>query len=134
MTKITKHPFAKEMLEYAQDAQTTDEPWLLWEFDIKDNNSWLPIEYHPRWDTCMVYRRKPQTYMIGEIEVPLPLKVQPELYQEYFYVDYSIEYYVASHVWRGDEIDNFLFESGQVYLNKEDAKKVAEAILALIPK
>ena len=51
-----KHPHADSMLEYAQDAQTTHEPWLLWEY-CRDY-TWYDLNANPHWATDIKYRRK----------------------------------------------------------------------------
>ena len=50
------HCHAYLMLQYAEDAATTDKPWNLWEvcFDSK----WVPLKTHPEWAQVAQYRRK----------------------------------------------------------------------------
>lgn len=51
-----KHPHADLMLQYAQDAMTTDEPWDLWE--VKDGLGWYHCVANPVWVAHYEYRRK----------------------------------------------------------------------------
>ena len=54
-----KHPHAELMLQYAQDAMTTDKPWELWEF--RNTNIWRNCTVSLVWNARFEYRRKPQT-------------------------------------------------------------------------
>ncbi len=56
-----KHPHAELMALYAQDAMTTDKPWELWECKSPrlGSSRWTGFVFHPSWDACCEYRRKP---------------------------------------------------------------------------
>ena len=51
------HKHAGKMLEYANDAKKSDQPWLLWQ--VKRDGQWLPMRYNPSWDVHYQYRRRP---------------------------------------------------------------------------
>lgn len=54
----TKHPHAEAMMQYAEDALTTDEPWQLWEIQFHNQKNWRPLFEHPSWDKDAKYRKK----------------------------------------------------------------------------
>lgn len=72
---MAAHKHAALMLQYAQDAAETDEPWKRWEFKAP-NTEWLEFRTHPEWASAYDYRRKPRTIRIGEYDVPEPLTTQ----------------------------------------------------------
>ena len=60
-TKPKGHIHAKLMKQYAKDAKTSETPWELWEFRVKDwgtNIGFQPCDKHPAWLTETEYRRK----------------------------------------------------------------------------
>jgi hypothetical protein len=67
--KQQEHKHAQLMLQYAQDALTTDKPWELWEArdtrsHYPDNDWWYTLKSDPAWNTTHEYRRKPQTHTL----------------------------------------------------------------------
>lgn len=73
---MTSHKHATAMLQYADDALETEEPWLRWEMS-DDGAYWTECSEHPRWEDLMQYRRRLKTIMINGFEVPEPLRVAP---------------------------------------------------------
>jgi len=57
--KMIGHKHAWQMLQYAEDAAKTSEPWKLWEFKHKNENTWDVLRVHPSWSEDSQYRRKP---------------------------------------------------------------------------
>ena len=57
---MNKHVHAELMLQYANDAMTSDRPWELWQVS-SDATNWVSMGHHPIWSGGMYYRRKPQT-------------------------------------------------------------------------
>lgn len=55
-----KHPHAELMLQYAQDAMTTSEPWELWEFK-HPHYDWVAMERDMPFLVAYQYRHKSQT-------------------------------------------------------------------------
>lgn len=55
---MTAHKHAALMLQYAQDAQTTDKPWELWELK-NEKGEWVSMFGNPSWDEEYEYRCKP---------------------------------------------------------------------------
>jgi hypothetical protein len=52
------------MMQYAQDALTTDKPWGLWEVKPFSDGEWLPLKCSPYWHTDQQYRRRPKQHTI----------------------------------------------------------------------
>jgi len=57
--KMIGHEHAWQMLQYAEDAAKTSEPWKLWEACRIDESSWSSLDAHPLWANNYKYRRKP---------------------------------------------------------------------------
>ena len=125
-----KHKHAELMLAYAQDAQKTDKPWLLWEFRYNDDK-WLPLEDNPWWAYLVEYRRKIKTIRINGYDVPEPLKVKPNKGEKYYCVSFREESNVDDYPWNDDTVDNQLFSKGMVHLNYEAAELHASALISL---
>ncbi len=56
-----KHKHAELMMQYAQDAMTTDKPWELWEARAPRKHDWFVMKGDPCWSVEFDYRRKPKT-------------------------------------------------------------------------
>jgi len=55
---MSKSIHAEEMALYAQDAMETDEPWLLWEMQLRNcDGEWIQRGGHPEWTAGCNYRR-----------------------------------------------------------------------------
>lgn len=56
--KVVKgHPHAALMKQYAEDAETHERPWKLWEYKDEAPDTWKPCVYHPGWYPDSEYRR-----------------------------------------------------------------------------
>lgn len=56
--KVAKgHPHAALMKQYAEDAETHERPWELWEYKDAVLKTWKPCGYHPEWHSDNEYRR-----------------------------------------------------------------------------
>lgn len=56
------HKHAKQMAEYAADAQFYDKPWDLWEYRRHEGpgkGKWQRLHISPVWSTDTEYRRRP---------------------------------------------------------------------------
>lgn len=95
-----KHIHADSMLEYAKDAQTTNEPWLQWEYCR--NNIWYDLNTHPQWAKDIQYKKKVVSddlhlhlhLFLKEVPLQVSTSMQADLYkvlskQEPFYEDYG---------------------------------------------
>lgn len=125
---MTKHVHAELMLQYAQDAMTTDKPWELWEGS--DNGVWLPMEGTPSWDIRLQYRRKPRTIKINGFDVPEPVREPLDIGTKYYCVIASHEDYAATIVWEGDVYDKRFLSRGLIHLTREAAELHAKALLS----
>lgn len=130
--KVTSHPHAELMLEYANDAKTTDKPWLLWETYY--HSQWDDLCSNPIWSIQCQYRRKPKQkpmIKIGEFTVPQSLRVKPNSGADYYVLTIS---YIVGYTWEDDPADNEYFSDGRCYETKADAEQVRQAILSLLKK
>lgn len=59
-----KHKHADLMAAYAADAQTTDKPWALWEYQRPCFGRWHNCDSHPSWVDTHEYRRKTNEQII----------------------------------------------------------------------
>lgn len=56
--KVVKgHPHAALMKQYAEDAETHESPWELWEHKHEAFKTWKPCGSHPGWYSDNEYRR-----------------------------------------------------------------------------
>ena len=123
------HVHAELMLQYAQDAQETPEPWERWESNTGGVLGWVDMLYHPAWLTETSYRRKPKmlsvTLASGEVvSWPEPYTGALLLGTSYWSVGLTE---VCHHTWSNSHIAQLVKEQGLLYLVKEDAKKALVA-------
>lgn len=131
-TLPTGHIHAASMLLYAQDAAETDKPWLRWETQNKISPAWVNLGNSPYWSPEKEYRRKPITIRIGAFDVPMPLRVAPEMGTQYFILDLSNgagKNYSATS-WNNDSVDRRWLERGISHLTEEAAGLHAKALLS----
>lgn len=129
---MANHPHAALMLQYAQDAMSTEDPWTLWQYFKQSEDSWRDCSKNPGWLAYNSYRRKPQTIKIGEFEVPEPLRIPPPQGETYCFVaitggDGS---YCESE-WTGDKLDMKRLASGIIHFTAEAALLHSHALLSL---
>lgn|SRR3990167_1240497 len=128
MQICNKTPHAELMLQYALDAQTHAEPWLLWEVYDESRNTWVGFKCsHPLWYSGIKHRRKPQTININGFEIPAPASVYLNVGDRYYVPDLCPTY-SKQLPWSNDTIDHFYFSSGLVHSTEEAAMKHAEAL------
>lgn len=131
------HKHAELMAQYAEDAKITDEPWLLWELThrlIDDSSGrectiWVACCGHPNWTPSIEYRRKRKMIRVNGIEVPAPERVAPENGTYYFVP--SVEEFndILKARWTCHELDYNRLDKGIVYLNEDDCRARAKAML-----
>ena len=135
-----KHIHADLMLQYAQDAQETPEPWSRWEFNsIGRINSigrkWSQLTSSPTWVTSIQYRRKPKTLSVtltsGEVvSWPAPHRTELEYGDPYFY-------FVPTHgdimlkKWDSAPWDRTTLSNGWLHLTKEAAEQHSHALFKI---
>ena len=131
---MTAHIHAALMLQYAQDAATTDKPWELWEF-LDYDAKWKGLTTSPTWNGYIKYRRKPRTIRIGEIDIPEPVREPLRNGEKYFVpaIDCGDEC-TRRFPWEDDPTDKRLLRKGLVHLTEEAALAHARALIALTAK
>ena len=126
------HIHAELMMQYAQDAMETPEPWERWECNTGGVLWWVAMLYHPAWLTETSYRRKPKMISVtladGEVvSWPEPHRTELEYGSTYFY-------FVPTHgdivlkEWDCAPWDITTLSNGCVHLTKEAAKQHATAL------
>ena len=135
---MSKHIHADLMLQYAQDAMTTDKPWLLWEFyDGYDYD--IPKREEDRWHTCLAnfgfcsngkYRRKPETFKINGFDVPEPVRQQLKDGQVYYTITMTNSDPISDAYWDGCPFDLRALKRGVIHLTREAAELHAKALLS----
>ena len=132
---MTAHIHAALMLQYAQDASTTDKPWELWEFRCDEHEKWTILTGNPAWDDDTEYRRKPRTIRIGEIDIHEPVREPLQNGENYFVpvIDCG-DYHASRFSWDNDSTDKRLLKKGMVHLTNEAALAHAKALIALTAK
>ena len=126
---MTKHVHAELMMQYAQDAMETDEPWERWEHNHK--GVWYPLSYHPCWIKVVEYRRKPQTININGFGVPEPERKPLERGQSYYIPSLNT---ISCNIWVDSEFDRNALETGSVHLTLEAAEIHNKALLSFTAK
>lgn len=76
------------------------------------------------------YRIKRRTIMIGDMEVPEPMRVSPEIGATFFLVDMSSKAMVDEMTWDGAEWDKLMLYRGICHSTREAAITHAEALIA----
>ena len=130
---MTAHIHAALMLQYAQDASTTDKPWEMWEYFA--DHEWERLTGNPAWDDDTKYRRKPRTIRIGEIDIPEPVREPLQNGENYFVpaIDCG-DCHANRFSWDNDSTDKRLLKQGVVHLTTEAALSHARALIALTAK
>ena len=124
------HIHAELMAQYAEDAKQHAKPWELWQHG--DGRVWSDCTGHPSWHIDRYFRRKSQTIMLGEHEVPEPCWEPLRSGQEFCAVNpFSGPQWFT---WNGSGEDLHALESGFVHLTKEAAEKHYEAFKNLLGK
>ena len=124
------HIHAELMAQYAEDAKQHDRPWELWQHG--DHEVWVGCTSNPGWHTDHSYRRKPQTIMIGEHEVPEPCREPLHSGQKFWAVNPFTG--PQGFTWDGSKEDLHALKSGFVHLTEEAAEKHYEAFKSLLVK
>ena len=118
------HIHAELMAQYAEDAKQHDRPWELWQQG--DREVWVGCTYNPNWEIDRSYRRKPQTIMLGEYEVPKPCREPLRSGQEFWTVNPFTG--PQRFTWDCSKEDLHALKSGFVLLTEEAAEKHFNAL------
>lgn len=127
---MPKHPHAELMMQYAQDAMETDEPWKRWEIE-ESNLEWCDLKGPIQWYPDVNYRRKPKTININGHEVPEPLRVEPAIGTPVYMVFPNHPDFFIAEAWLGASFfNNQCLKRGFLHLTKEAAQVHAKALLS----
>jgi hypothetical protein len=74
---MTAHIHADLMLQYAQDAMTSPEPWKFWQHR-NDVHDWEDCIYSPVWSASYNYRRKEDRITINGLKLKYPCSTDVE--------------------------------------------------------
>ena len=124
------HIHADLMLQYAQDAQETPEPWSRWETN-PDGRKWIQLTGNPSWVTSIQYRRKPKMLSVtlanGEVvSWPAPHRTELGFGDSYFYV--GVDGSVIVGKWNYLLWDSDVLSNGYCHLTREAANQHAAAL------
>lgn len=122
---MPKHIHAELMMQYAQDAMTTDKPWELWQFDF--GSGWQEHTGSPSWFSGVKYRRKPKTVTINGFEVVQELCTEN-------CVDCFMESLVHSGYFFESGCYPEVIERGVAHKTKESAIASCKARLGIDPE
>lgn len=122
-----KHKHAELMMQYAEDAMTNNEPWLLWELNA-GSPIWTVPDSHPKWSEGVGYRRKPKTISINGYDVPEPYRGEMVEDTEYYFAAMYYGVFAESFVWEGDEVDVRVQSRGLLHLTEEAAELHGKAL------
>ena len=124
------HIHAELMAQYAEDAKQHAKPWELWQHG--DGRAWTDCTGHPSWHIDHYFRRKSQTIMLGEHEVPEPCWEPLRSGQKFWTVNPFTG--PQGFTWDGSKEDLRALKSGFVHLTEEAAEKHYEAFKNLLGK
>ncbi|MCW7549232.1 hypothetical protein OO184_15140 [Photorhabdus sp. APURE] len=125
---MTKHVHAELMLQYAQDAFKTDEPWKMWEIK-KPGMAWASLIRNPSWVQFCQYRRKSEMITIGKVSFPKPIDYELKNGDGYFTMTTLDN--VNTFTWCSDNVDYYYLRSGLIHLTEESAKQHRDALIKI---
>lgn len=128
------HIHAELMMQYAENAKTTDKPWELWQTTTADQ-PWSDLTRTPLWNTLSLYRRKPKMKLIHGVEVP-DIGITPEYGDMYYLADvYAVDLFDRPQAT--GRLDKHWASLGLCYPYTEDGKQAAilhaKAMLGIAP-
>ena len=130
---MAKHIHAELMMQYAQDAMETPEPWERWEVGGKLTGTWYPLSEGDglSFISGHQYRRKPKMLSVtladGEVvSWPEPHGTELEYGDSYFYV--NVDGSVIVEEWDCLAWDSDTLSNGWLHLTEEAAKQHATAL------
>ena len=130
-----KHKHAELMMQYAQDAMETSEPWELWEMKLPANKTWSNCTDGDMYFPFMFdYRRKPKMISVtlanGEVvSWPEPHKGDLNVGQHCYLVEHNgdvehVCFAIHSHI-------NKSVQFGMVHLTREAAEQHSYALFKI---
>lgn len=130
------HPHAELMMEYAKDAMTRPDPWLLWQWRGDEGKAWADLTDNPIWYRLYEYRRKPvPTRVINGFTVPRGETEPPQGEDvHYFAPDAGDSTWFRDYYWGNGTVDINRLNRGLVFLTEEHAVAVAKAMCGIDPE
>lgn len=127
------HPHSELMMQFAQDAAETDQPWTRWQWKHPDDNTWNDHQgASPVWHTGRCYRRKPQQMItINGIIFAAPERQLPK--QKTYFIPCLRSKSLFMPIWLddpGEDHRNYL-ALGLIHLDQINAQLHAKALLSL---
>lgn len=120
--------------QYAQDWKETDKPWRRWERRCLSETgylgSWHSFEQHPTWESDWGYRRKPRTFMVGDVEVR-PVQGRLERGVRYYCACPTNSVFYFSFEFDGESARRKQQERGLIHTTQQDAIAHGKALAAL---
>ena len=130
-----KHKHAELMMQYAQDAMESDNPWELWEMRFPANESWSSCtDGDMHFSLQFEYRRKPKMISVtlanGEVvSWPEPHKGDLDCNDHYFTVGDGGE--IAHYSFQNTSIERKTLRFGLAHLTKEAAEQHSHALFKI---
>lgn len=132
---MTAHKWAREMMQYAQDAAETDAPWRRWQFRIDNDGTWRDCCFNTfMFSQFGNYRRKPQTIQCNGFEVEKPMKKIDNEAHYYTPIPSGPEWYCQSIYECYNEIHECRLVRGLVHATREGAIAHAKAMCGIDPE
>jgi len=121
------HVHAESMAQYAEDAKTHSEPWVLWQ--IKDkykDDVWFYCQRHPIWATHLEYRRKPKTHIVNGVEIPV-FEFTPKVGGTYYTANVGLPEFFEQGYREAEDctFTQRMIERGLIYPYTEEGKQAA---------
>jgi len=117
--KLTPHPHAKLMMQYALDAALVDTPHELYEYNPPLYMDWKPLTFQPGWKEDVNYRRKPNLAVNNLLSYG----------QKYYIPDIHALALFKVETWADSEKDLLYLNRGLVYMSREAAIDKAKILL-----
>lgn len=117
------HPHVELMLQFAEDAKTTDKPWKNFQWRTRESN-WLAMQKDMQFESKYEFRRKPKTHTVNGVEIP-DLRVTPKEGEYYYLADPTEGDFTYSYLFHGDDPDKLWVERGLIYQNTDEGRQAA---------
>jgi hypothetical protein len=123
-----KHPHTENIIKWHQ---CSEEEKQRWECKSIRANKWGTDIINPNWQEDVEYRLKPKKILIGEYDVPEPIRSPLKGGEEYWMIK-LIANFVDCYVWVNDPFDEERLNNGLIFRTKEDAEIALNAILSVL--
>ncbi len=129
---MSGHKHAELMIKLGEIAKTDDEPWRRVQYRERTSNyGWEDCRVFPAWHNTLDYRLKPETIMIGDVEINAPEREVLEQNEDYYVPNLLAKSMYSTSRWVNSVADLRLLESGVVFRIPMDAIECAKAMIKL---